>query len=86
MPPTMVVKTNKSGILSHDALTWEISKNHFVTTKKSNIKSRLISKACHIFINSLNYPQRKKLIEKNFFRFKKIWNYQYNKPDTQKGY
>lgn len=71
MPPTMVVKTNKPGILSHDALTWEISENHFVTAKKSNIKSRLISKACHIFINSLNLSQRKKLIEKIFFRLKK---------------
>ena len=71
MPPTMVVKTNKPGILSHDALTWEISENHFVTAKKSNIKSRLISKACHIFINSLNLSQRKKLIEKIFSVLKK---------------
>lgn len=69
--PTLIVKSTKKGIVSHDALTWCVENEHFLTTNNITFKSRLYSALCRKLINSLNFSQRKKIIDYCFLAIRK---------------
>ncbi len=63
IPPTLIVKSSKKNITSHDALTWLTENDHFITSKNTLFRSRIYSALFQKIINSLNFTQREKIIE-----------------------
>lgn len=61
-----VIKSNKKGIMAHDAFSWNIIQNDFVKVREVSEYSKKISKAINIWLDSMSINERKILVEALF--------------------
>ena len=61
-----VIKSNKKGIMAHDAFSWNIIQNKFVSVKEVSEYSVKINKAINLWLNSMSTDERKILVDTLF--------------------
>jgi len=61
-----IVGSNAKGIMQHDAMTWEVSENHFAYKERLAKKSCLLCKTISRWMNTLRTEQRKDIIKSLF--------------------
>lgn len=59
----MVVKSSQTGIMQHDAITWEVLGNRFVTVNNISGRSRLLEAALKSWIDKLDNKEREQFVE-----------------------
>ena len=64
-----VIKSSKSGILAHDALTWETEDNDFISSVL-NTNSKQLNQIMNNWLNEYNFEQRMVCVEELFEIFK----------------
>lgn len=62
----MVVKSTQTGIMQHDALSWQVTGKRFDTVKEVSRSSRLLNEALSSWINGLTPKQRAAFVETLF--------------------
>ncbi len=62
----MVVKSSQSGIMQHDAMSWQVSGRHFETVSQVSQSSRRLNEAVSSWINSLTPKQRAEFVDTLF--------------------
>lgn len=61
-----VIKSNKKGIMAHDAFSWNIIQDEFVTVKEISEYSKKINKAITLWLDSMSINERKILVDALF--------------------
>ena len=61
-----VIKSSKKGLMAHDAFSWNILQNKFVTTAEISPYSKKISKAINQWLESMSINERKILVDTLF--------------------
>ncbi len=61
-----VVKSNKVGIMQHEAASWEVEGNEFIKSDSVTNRVKYIDKTLNTFINNLSPEQRKTVIDTVF--------------------
>lgn len=61
-----IIKSNKKGIMAHDAFSWNIIQNNFVKAKEISEYSKKVGKAINLWIESMSINERKILVDTLF--------------------
>ncbi len=61
-----VIKSNKVGIMQHEAASWEVEGNEFIKSDSVTNRVKYIDKTLNTFINNLSPEQRKTVIDTVF--------------------
>lgn len=61
-----IVKSSNSGIKQHDAYTWQIKGNQFVTGRKATVQVRHMNKTLNVLAYDLDRAQRKVVVDTVF--------------------
>ena len=62
----MIVKSSQTGIMQHDAMSWQVCGNRFETAKSVDRTSRMLNEALSNWINGLSRMQRSEFVETLF--------------------
>ena len=62
----MIVKSSQTGIMQHDAMSWQVCGNRFETVKSVDRTSRMLNEALSNWINGLSRTQRSEFVETLF--------------------
>ena len=62
----MIVKSSQTGIMQHDAMSWQVCGNRFETVKSVDRTSRMLNEALSNWINGLSRMQRSEFVETLF--------------------
>jgi hypothetical protein len=62
----LVVKSSQTGIMQHDAMSWEVEGKGFVICRSLSRNSRMLNEAMTTWIESLEYSEREKFVETLF--------------------
>ena len=62
----IIVKSSQTGIMQHDAMSWQVCGNRFETVKSVDRTSRMLNEALSNWINGLSRMQRSEFVETLF--------------------
>lgn len=62
----MIVESSQNGIMQHDAMSWQVKGNTFVTASRLDEQSRKLNIALSRWINSISYKEREEFINALF--------------------
>ncbi len=65
----VVVKSSQSGVMQHDAISWEVLGNKFVTVDNISKRSRILETALKAWVDKLNHEERKQFAHSLFYVF-----------------
>ncbi len=59
----MIVKSSQTGVMQHDAMSWQVIGNHFETVQSVDDTSRMLNEALSRWINGMTRQQRSDFVE-----------------------
>ena len=62
----IIVKSSQSGLMQHDAMSWQVLGAFLVKAKKLSAQSRRLNKALSSWINSVDNERREEFVETLF--------------------
>lgn len=62
----MIVKSSQTGVMQHDAMTWQVIGNNFETVPRVDDASRALNEALSRWINGMSREQRSEFVETLF--------------------
>lgn len=68
----VVIKSDAFAFMQHDALTWQVKRNHFIKCEKTLPESEIIRKGMEDFMTSVSAPQRELFFKEVFAAFKEL--------------
>lgn len=62
----IIVKSSQTGVMQHDAMSWQVSGPAFITTRRLSAQSRRLNRALGNWINSVDNEKRCEFVETLF--------------------
>lgn len=62
----MIVKSSQTGIMQHDANSWQVIGDHFITASELSRESQVLNKALNTWIGQLNKKEREDFVNTLF--------------------
>ena len=61
--PSVVVKSEKKGLAAHNALSWQVLRNHFVEAEKLSFVSSITKKTLTDWLKKIDYDRRERFVD-----------------------